>query len=54
MDFRNDCRIAYSRRSSDVRIHFGVIVVPLIVLTILIGWLSTTWLAFEKSLALTF
>jgi len=34
--------------------NFGVIVVALIVLTILIGWLSTTWLAFEKSLGLPF
>jgi hypothetical protein len=34
--------------------NLGVIVVALIVLTILIGWLSTTWLAFEKSLGLTF
>ncbi len=32
----------------------GVIVVVLIVLTILIGWLSTTWMAFEKSIGLTF
>jgi len=32
--------------------NLGVIVVALIVLTILIGWLSTTWPAFEKSLGL--
>jgi len=31
--------------------NLGVIVVALIVLTILIVWLSTTWVAFEKSLA---
>jgi len=34
--------------------NLGVIVVALIVLPILIGWLFTTWLAFEKSLGLTF
>jgi hypothetical protein len=34
--------------------NLGVIVVALIVLTSLIGWLSTTWLAFEKSLGLPF
>jgi hypothetical protein len=34
--------------------NLGVIVVALIVLTILIRWLSTTWLAFEKSLGITF
>jgi hypothetical protein len=33
--------------------NLGVLVVALIVLTILIEWLSTAWLAFEKSLALT-
>jgi hypothetical protein len=31
--------------------NLGVIVVALIVLTILIVWLSTTWVAFEESLA---
>ena len=31
--------------------NFGVIVVALIVLTILVGWLSSAWMAFEKSLA---
>jgi hypothetical protein len=34
--------------------NLGVIVVALIVLTILIVWLSTAWMAFEKSLGLTF
>jgi uncharacterized membrane protein YqiK len=34
--------------------NLGVIVVALIVLTILIVWLSTAWMAFEKSLAHTF
>jgi hypothetical protein len=34
--------------------NLEVIVVALIVLTILIVWLSATWTAFEKSLALTF
>jgi hypothetical protein len=34
--------------------NLGVIVVALFVLTILIGWLSAAWLAFEKSLGLTF
>jgi hypothetical protein len=34
--------------------NLGVTVVALIVLTILIEWLSATWLAFEKSLGLTF
>jgi hypothetical protein len=34
--------------------NLGVIVVALIVLTILIEWLSIAWLAFEKSLGLTF
>jgi hypothetical protein len=34
--------------------NLGVIVVALIVLTILIAWLFNAWLAFEKSLGLTF
>jgi hypothetical protein len=34
--------------------NLGVTVVALIVLTILIGWLSSSRLAFEKSLGLTF
>jgi hypothetical protein len=34
--------------------NLGVIVVALIVLTILIVWLFGAWLAFEKSLGLTF
>jgi hypothetical protein len=43
---------AYERR---MRVfNLGVILVALIVLMILIEWLSTAWLAFEKSLGLTF
>ena len=34
--------------------NLGVLVVALVVLTILVGWFSTAWLAFEKSLAHTF
>jgi hypothetical protein len=34
--------------------NLGVIVVALIILTILIEWLSTAWMAFEKSIGLTF
>ena len=34
--------------------NLGVILVALIALTILIEWLSTAWVAFEKSLAHTF
>jgi hypothetical protein len=34
--------------------NLGVVVVALIVLTILTVWLSSTWLAFEKSLGLAF
>jgi hypothetical protein len=34
--------------------NLGVIVVALIVLAVLIVWLLTTWVAFEKSLGLTF
>jgi len=40
---------SYERRMR--AFNLGVIVVALIVLTILIVWLSTTWVAFEKSLA---
>jgi len=44
--------VSYKRR---MRIfNLGVVVVALIVLTILIEWLSTAWLAFAKSLGLTF
>ena len=43
---------------SDTAAHMASAGLPmvsvLLVLTILIGWLSTTWLAFEKSLGLTF
>jgi hypothetical protein len=35
-------------------LNLGVIVVALAVLTILIEWLCNAWLAFEKSLGLTF
>jgi hypothetical protein len=42
-------RISEAGGDSRMRVfNFGVTVVALIVLTILIGWLSTTWLAFEK------
>jgi hypothetical protein len=34
--------------------NLGVILVALIALTILIHWISTAWMAFEKSLGLTF
>jgi hypothetical protein len=34
--------------------NLGVIVVALIVLTILIEWLSTAWMAFEKSIGHAF
>jgi hypothetical protein len=34
--------------------NLGVVVVALIVLTILIERLSTAWIAFEKSIRLTF
>jgi hypothetical protein len=34
--------------------NLGIIVVALIALTILIEWLSTAWVAFEKSLGLSF
>ena len=34
--------------------YLGVIVVALIILAILIVWLSTAWMAFEKSLATLF
>jgi hypothetical protein len=34
--------------------NLGVIVVALFVLTILIEWLSTAWMAFQESLGLTF
>jgi hypothetical protein len=34
--------------------NLGVLVVALIVLTILIDWLSSAWMAFEKSISLTF
>jgi hypothetical protein len=47
-------RISEAGGDSRMRVfNFGVTVVALIVLTILIGWLSTTWLAFEKSRGLT-
>jgi len=34
--------------------NLGVLAVALIILTILIEWLPTAWMAFEKSLGLTF
>jgi len=44
-----ECVQSYERR---MRVfNLGVIVVALIVLMILIVWLSTTWVAFEESLA---
>jgi hypothetical protein len=46
--FQKRLEKAYSRKSSGLRIHLGVIVVALI------GSLSTNWLAFEKSLGLPF
>jgi phage baseplate assembly protein W len=43
---------SYERR---MRIfNLAIIVVALMILTILIIWLSDTWMAFEKSLANTF
>jgi hypothetical protein len=43
---------SYDRR---MRIfNLGIIVIALIILTILIERLSSTWMAFEKSLGLTF
>jgi hypothetical protein len=43
---------SYERRMRVFNV--GVLVVALIVLTILIAWLSTAWMAFEKSIGLTF
>ena len=44
--------LSYERR---MRVfNLGVIVVALIALTIVIHWISTAWMAFEKSLGLTF
>ena len=43
---------SYERRMRVL--NLGVIVVALIVLTILIEQLSSAWMAFEKSLGLTF
>ena len=44
--------LAYERR---MRVfNLGVIVVALIILTILIERLTSAWIAFEKSLGLTF
>jgi hypothetical protein len=34
--------------------NLGIIVVALMALTILVIWLSDTWMAFEKSLVLPF
>jgi hypothetical protein len=43
-----DSLLSYERRMRVFNLE--VIVVVLIVLTILIGWLYTTWLAFENSI----
>jgi hypothetical protein len=43
---------SYERRMRVFNLE--VIVIALIVLTILIVWLSATWMAFEKSLGHTF
>jgi len=43
---------SYKRRMRVFNLR--VVIVALIVLTILIEWLSTAWLAFAKSLGLTF
>ena len=43
---------SYERRMR--AFNLGIIVVALMVLTILVIWLSDTWMAFEKSLVLPF
>jgi hypothetical protein len=52
--FHKRVATAYSRTSGECAYNLGVIVVALIVLTIMIEWLSTAWMAFEKIIGLTF
>ena len=53
-DFRRGGESVQSYERRMCIFNFGVIVVALIVLTILIVWFSTGWMAFEKSLGHNF